>query len=56
MINTRMTVRSVTSLVVGLFLVAVSLPAFSYVLTKVCANLDNELSHLMKIYQAHGVI
>ena len=41
---------------VGLFLIAASLPAFSYVLMKVCANLDNELSHLMRIYQAHGVI
>jgi flagellar biosynthetic protein FliR len=41
---------------IGLFLVGASLPAFSYVLRKVCANLDNELAYLMKIYQVSGVL
>jgi flagellar biosynthetic protein FliR len=41
---------------VGLFLIAVSLPAFSYVLTKVCASLDGELAYLMKIYNVSGTI
>lgn len=41
---------------IGLLLVGVSLPAFSYVLRKVCANLDRELAYLMKIYQVSGVI
>jgi len=40
----------------GLFMVAVSLPAFSYVLRKVCANLDKELAYLMKIYSVNGAI
>ena len=41
---------------VGLFMVAASLPAFSYVLTKVCNNLDRELAYLMKIYNVNGAI
>jgi flagellar biosynthetic protein FliR len=39
---------------VGLLLVGISLPAFAHVLTKVCANLDNELAYLMKIYNVRG--
>jgi flagellar biosynthetic protein FliR len=41
---------------VGLFMIAVSLPAFSYLLTKVCANADRELAHLMRIYNVSGVL
>jgi len=41
---------------VGLFVVAASLPAFSYVLRKVCLNLDQELAYLMKIYNVGGTI
>jgi flagellar biosynthetic protein FliR len=41
---------------VGLFLVGASLPAFSYVLKKACANLDHELAYLMKIYNISGAI
>lgn len=41
---------------VGLFLIGASLPAFSYVLRKVCSNLDNELAYLMKLYNVNGAI
>lgn len=40
---------------VGLLLIGLSLPAFSYVLETVCANLDNELATLMKIYSVQGI-
>jgi len=41
---------------VGLFLVGASLPAFSYILRKVCLNLDHELAYLMKLYNVGGTI
>jgi len=41
---------------VGLLLVGLSLPAFSYVLTKACAGLDRELTYLMKIYRVSGAL
>jgi len=41
---------------IGVLLVGLSLPAFNYVLTKVCANLDRELAYLMKIYKVGGAM
>jgi len=41
---------------VGLLLVGLSLPAFSYVLTKACTGLDRELAYLMKIYRVSGAL
>jgi flagellar biosynthetic protein FliR len=38
----------------GLFLIGLSLPVFSYVLQKVTANLDNEMSFLMRVFSAGG--
>ncbi len=40
----------------GLMTMALSLPAFSYVLTKVTNGLDRELIHLMKIYHIPGTV
>jgi len=40
---------------VGMLLVGLSLPAFSFVLTKVCAGLDREMAYLMKLYSVGGV-
>jgi flagellar biosynthetic protein FliR len=40
----------------GLLVVGLSLPAFSYVLEKVCANLDREMAHLMQLYHVSGTI
>ena len=38
----------------GLLMLGLSLPVFAYVLTKICANLDNELARLMHLFQARG--
>lgn len=40
----------------GLLVVGISLPAFAYVLRKVCSGLDRELAYLMKIYNVGGSI
>jgi len=40
----------------GLFMVGISLPVFSFVLQKVCANLDHELAYLMKLYSVNGAL
>ncbi len=40
---------------VGLLMIGISLPVFSYVLQKVSNGLDRELMHLMTIYQKSGV-
>lgn len=40
----------------GLFMVAVSLPAFSYLLGRVCDVADRELMHLMRIYNVGGAL
>ncbi|MEZ5359880.1 MAG: flagellar biosynthetic protein FliR [Candidatus Zixiibacteriota bacterium] len=39
----------------GLLIIAISLPAFSIILNKVNAGLDNELAHLMQLYNI-GVV
>ena len=40
----------------GLAVIGLSLPAFSYLLTKVTAGLDSELAHLMKLYHLAGSV
>jgi flagellar biosynthetic protein FliR len=40
----------------GLAVVGLSLPAFSYLLTKITAGLDRELAHLMKLYHLAGTV
>ncbi len=40
----------------GLAVIGLSLPAFSYLLTKVTAGLDSELAHLMKLYHLAGTV
>ncbi len=40
----------------GLAVVGLSLPAFSYLLSKVTAGLDRELVHLMKLYHLAGTV
>lgn len=41
---------------VGLLMIGISLPMFSYVLEKVCLNLDNEMAYLMRLYHVSGTI
>lgn len=40
----------------GLAVVGLSLPAFSYLLTKITAGLDRELAHLMQLYHLAGTV
>ncbi len=40
----------------GLIMIAISLPAFMYLLEHLCTNADQELAHLMRIYRVSGVL